>query len=593
MNKDKQWDLSVFYPSEEAFLADLEAFKALIPSIGEFQGKIASEEGLAGYLTADKKITLAYIKLAFFSSMRADLDRKSTLATSDESKVELAVQTLIATSSYFEPEVLAYGEENVKAFLAKHPEFDEYSFYFEKLFRGQRHVLDAEKEKLLSHFAPVMGEAGNLYSILTVADYKPKKVTLSDGREVEVSIANWTSLIGKEKKAEDRKAIFDCLYSYYDAHKNTYGEIYNLGLQSQLATKKARGYCSILDTHLYKNAIPEAVFTSLIEVASSEEGSAPLKKYYELRRKYLGLEKHRSYDRFLQLAESEKTYTYEEAKDLFYASIATFPADFQAKAHEVLAPGYVDVESAPGKRTGAYSNGGYDIHPFILLNFQGELDDVFTLAHESGHSIHTLYSEESQPTMKQDYTIFVAEIASTFNEHNLLDYLLKGDSLSHNDRIALLQKAIDEICSTFYRQTLFGHFEYEAAKLAEAGEPINFEVLSDIMVRLYKTYYGIDISEEVYKPLVWAYIPHLFYTPFYVYQYATSFTSSMLIYERVKNHEEGAFDSYISLLRSGGSKFPVEQVKSAGVDLTTKEPFLAVIHRMKELVDLLEEELEK
>ena len=591
MNKNKQWDLSVFYPSEEAFLADLEAFKALIPSISAFSGKISTEEGLAGYLSTDKKITLAYIKLAFFSSMRADLDRKNTLFTSDESKVELAVQSLIAASSYFEPEVLAYGEENVKAFLSKHPEFEEYSFYFEKLFRGQRHVLDAEKEKMLSHFAPLSGEAGDLYSILTVADYKPKTVTLSDGREVVVSTANWTSLIGKEKKAEDRKAIFDSLYSYYEDHKSTYGEIYNLGLQTQLAFKEVRGYSSILDTHLFKDAIPEKVFTSLIEVASSEEGSAPLKKYYELRRKYLGLEKHRSYDRFLQLARSEKTYTYEEAKDLFFASIQSFPSDFQEKAHEVLAPGYVDVESAPGKRTGAYSNGGYDVHPFILLNFQGELDDVFTLAHESGHSIHTLYSEESQPTMKQDYTIFVAEIASTFNEHNLLDYLLQSDSLSKNDRIALLQKAIDEICSTFYRQTLFGHFEYEAAKLAEAREPIHFEALNAIMVRLYKDYYGIDITEEVYKPLVWAYIPHLFYTPFYVYQYATSFTSSMLIYERVKKQEPGAFDSYLSLLRSGGSKFPVDQVKEAGVDLTTKEPFLAVIHRMKELVDLLEKEL--
>ena len=243
-----------------------------------------------------------------------------------------------------------------------------------------------------------------------------------------------------------------------------------------------------------------------------------------------------------------------------------------------MRPGYVDVYPSLGKRTGAYSNGGYDHHPFILLNFQGELDDVFTLAHESGHSMHTLYSEESQPTLKQDYTIFVAEIASTFNEHNLLDYLLASGTLSHEDRIALLQKAIDEICSTFYRQTLFGHYEYEASLLAEKGEPINYQVLSSIMTRLYKQYYGIDIEEEKLKPLVWAYIPHLFYTPFYVYQYATSFTSSMLIYEKVKAKEPEAFTSYVNLLRSGGSDFPIEQVKKAGVDLTSKEPFEAVVY---------------
>ena len=354
---------------------------------------------------------------------------------------------------------------------------------------------------------------------------------------------------------------------------------------------RSRGYESILDEHLYHNAIPTSVIHNLIEVAS--EGSAPLKKYIELRRKYLGLEKHRSYDRFLKLADAEKHYTYEEAKKLFWDSIAAFPKDFQDKAHEVLRDGFVDVYPGDGKRTGAYSNGGSNFHPFILLNFLGELNDVFTLAHESGHSIHTMYSEEAQPIMKQDYTIFVAEIASTFNEHNLLDYLLTHEQLSKDDKIFLLQKAIDEIMSTFYRQTLFGHYEYLAASKAEKGEPINHEVLSGIMTDLYKQYYGIDIAEEVYKPLVWAYIPHLYNSPFYVYQYATSFTSSMLIYENVKNGVEGAFDRYIGLLKSGGSDYPVEQVKRAGVDLTTKEPFLAVVRRMEELVDQLEKLLEE
>ena len=190
--------------------------------------------------------------------------------------------------------------------------------------------------------------------------------------------------------------------------------------------------------------------------------------------------------------------------------------------------------------------------------------------------------------MTQDYTIFVAEIASTFNEHNLLDYLLKSGTLSKEDQIYLLQKSIDEIVSTFYRQTLFGDYEYRVSKLAENQQPINYEVLNNVMIDLYKRYYGIDIQEEVYKPLVWAYIPHLFNSPFYVYQYATSFTSSMLIYENVKEGKPEAFENYINLLRSGGSDFPVEQVKKAGVDLTSKEPYLAVTKRMEELVDKLE-----
>ena len=584
-----EWNLDPFFKSEEEFLKALEEFKALIPQTAEFEGKINNDESLAAYLTLDKKITLAIVRLYYFCSMRSDRDKKNVDNAADLSKVALAEQELIQKTAFFEPELLAYGEEKVKAFFAKHPEYNEYDFAFQKLFRGQKHVLSVEKEQLLSGYAPLLGEAGELYSALSVADYKGKKITLSDGKEVEVSQANWTALCGACKKQEDRKAIFEALYSYYDDHKTAYGEMYNLALQSQLAIMRSRGYKSILDEHLYNNAIPEEVFHNLVEVASTH--SEPLKKYYRLRAKALGVEKHRSYDRFVKLAESEKKYTYEQAKELFYASIKDFPADFQEKAHEVTKEGYVDVYPGPGKRSGAYSNGGYGLHPYILLNFNGELDDVFTLAHESGHSTHTLYSEEAQPIMKQNYTIFVAEIASTFNEHNLLDYLLTHEELSKADRIYLLQKEIDEIVATFYRQTLFGHYEYRAAKLAEEGKPINHQVLSDIMTDLYKTYYGIDIQEEVYKPLVWAYIPHLFYTPFYVYQYATSFTSSMLIYERVKEGKEGAFDNYLSLLRSGGSDFPVEQVKKAGVDLTSKEPYLAVVKRMEELVDQLEKEL--
>ena len=585
------WDLSPFFKSEEEFLAALEEFKKIPPIIASYAGQLSDEEKLKEYFRLNKRMNKDLARLYYFASMRSDLDKKNVANASDLSKVQIALRDLGEAASFEEPELLSLGKEKLDAFIAKYPEFQEYAFSMEKLFRGQAHVLTPDKEKLLSSFSAVVSESRNLYSVLSIADRKPVKATLSDGSVVDVNQANWSSLVAKAKSPEDRQKIFETLYSYYDEHKTTYGEIYNLSMQSQLASVKARGYKSILDLHLFHNAIPEDVFHNLVEVAS--QNAEPLHEYYELRRKYLGLKKHRSYDRFIQLAEPKKKYTYDEAKDLFFASIASFPEDFQAKAHEVLKDGYVDVYPAEGKRSGAYSNGGDDFHPYILLNFNGELDDCFTLAHESGHSIHTLYSEESQPTLLQDYTIFVAEIASTFNEHNLLDYLLKSGTLSKEDKIFLLQKSIDEIMSTFYRQTLFGQYEYEISKLVEQGEPIDFQVLSAKMVELYKTYYGIDIEEEGLKPLVWAYIPHLFNSPFYVYQYATSFTSSMLIYERVKNGEPGAFEQYLNLLRSGGSDYPVAQVKAAGVDLTTKEPYLAVIRRMKELVAELKELLEE
>ncbi len=582
----EQWDLSVFFKSEEEFLQTLEQFRSLIPALAAFKGQLGDETKLAEFLRLDKQANLLLVRCYFFASMRSDRNKKDVANAQDLMKVQIAMQTYGSAVSFQSPEILALGREKVEDFLKRNPEFDEYSHQMESLFLEADHVLSAREEGLLSAYAPVSGGIRNLYSQLTVADGKPRKAKLSNGEEVTVTQANWTSLVAAQEKPEDRQAIFEALYSYYEEHKSTYGEIYNLTLQNQLAGVRTRGYKNILESHLAGRAIPLDVFHTLIKVAS--EGSAPLKKYLEIRRKAFGLEKIRSYDRFLQLAKPKTTYTYDQARELFYDSIKAFPEDFQAKAREVTKDGYVDVHPGEGKRSGAYSNGGYDFHPFILLNFVGQLDDVFTLAHESGHSIHTLYAEEGQPTLRQDYTIFVAEIASTFNEHNLLDYLLQRGDLDRDDKIFLLQKAIDEIVATFYRQTLFGHYEYLVAEKAEKGEPINWQVCSNVMIDLYKQYYGIDISEEKVKPLVWAYIPHLFNSPFYVYQYATSFTSSMLIYSRVKAKEEGAFENYINLLKSGGSDFPVAQVKAAGVDLTTPEPYLAVVKRMGELVDQLE-----
>lgn len=587
-----KWDLTRLYQDEDAFLKELDDVKnRIIPALGSFEGKLGDEEQFKKYLELEREADIEISKLAMFASMRSDLDKRNVSNASDLSKVEMLFNDYGSATSYVSPEILKLGKEYIDGFFRKNPDFRDFDYQYDKLFRSQKFVLPSEQERLASFYGPLQNEGSTLYSQLSVGDYAPKKVTLKDGNEVEVNLSNWTTLVSDAKCEEDRQKIFETLYSWYEQHKNVYGEIYNTVVQSELSEMKARGYSSILQEHLYSNNIPESVFHNLIEVASTH--AEPLHKYWEIRRKYLGLEHHRTYDRFIQLAKSDKKYTYEEAKELFFKSIEKFPEDFKKKAHDVSSDGYVDVYHTLGKRTGAYSSGGENIHPFILLNFNGELDDVFTLAHESGHSIHTLYSEESQPVMKQNYTIFVAEIASTFNEHNLLDYLMESGTLSRNDKIALLQKSIDEIMSTFYRQTLFAHYEYDIAKMAEEGKPINYQVLCDKMVELYKTYYGVDITEEKVKPFVWAYIPHLFYSPFYVYQYATSFTASMLIYENVKNNKPHAFENYINMLKAGGSTYPIDEVKIAGVDLTKKEAFLAVTDRMEELVDKLEKLLEE
>ncbi len=584
------WDLTNIYADEADFEKEVTRLKeVLTPKVASLKGKLHTEEGFKDYLDICRDIESSVSRAFVYASTRSDLDKRNTKNGEALSRIQLAYQGFASASSFADPEILSLGKETVFAFLKKHPEYAEFDLSFDRLFREADHVLSADKEKLLSAYAPLQNKGADLYSMLAVADGKEHEANLSNNEMAKVSQNNWVSLVSKAEKQEDRQAIFEALYEEFDEKKNTFGEIYNTTLQGELAAMKARGYSSILEEHLYGNNIPLSVFTNLIEVASTHVEA--LHKYYRIRAKYLGLKKHRSYDRFVELAKSDKKYTYEEALELFYHSIENYSEDYQKKAREVTKEGFVDVYPSSGKRSGAYSTGGNGVHPYILLNFNGTLDDVFTLAHESGHSVHTLYSDESEPLMKQGYTIFVAEIASTFNEHNLLDYLLASGELDRNSKIALLQKAIDEIVATFYRQTLFAQYEYEISKLVEKGEPINHEVLSEEMIKLYKTYYGIDIREEKVKPLVWAYIPHLFYTPFYVYQYATSFTASMLLYENMKEKKPRAFDAFVDLLRSGGSDYPVNLVKKAGVDLTKKDTFLAVTKRMEELVDELERTL--
>ena len=586
MNK---WDLSYFFANDEEFEKELEGLNEYLPRLASYKGQLSDEAKLREYLLLSDELETKLYKVYQYAHLKSDLNKKDVENASKVSKVMMFLALLEQNTSFESPEILSLGKKKVTEFIDNNPEFEAYRFLMEKLFRGNKHVLKEREEKLLSYYSPVLREGSELYSKLAVADGKVKTVKLSNGEKVAVTQGNWRALIADVPTAADRKKVFEAIFTAYEENKNTYAEIYNLVMKSEMAEVQARNYSSILESHLFGNNIPTSVFTNLISVAGKYNKS--VKKYYKLRKKYLGLKTHYSYDRFLELAHSDKKYSYEEGKEIFFKSIENTPADFQAKAREVLRDGFVDVYEQDGKRSGAYSSSVSDSHPFILLNYTDTLDDVFTLAHEAGHSMHSLYSQEAQPAKLQHYTIFVAEIASTFNEHMLLDYLIKSGNTTKSEKIMLLQKAIDEILSTFYRQTLFANYEYNVSKMIEENKPIDHEVLSGIMIDLYKQYYGIDITKEKVKQYVWAYIPHMFYTPFYVYQYATSFAASFALYSAVKEEKPNAFENYINLLKSGGSKYPMEQARLAGIDFNKKETFMAVVRRLDELVKILEETL--
>lgn len=584
-----KWDLTYLFENEEAYN---KAFNELIPYIkklSSYQGKLKDEKMFVEYMLLQDEAEMKLCRVFQYAHLKSDLNKKDVANASALQKVYIFLNNLVQATSFESPEILAIGKEKVFSFVDNNPSIESHRFSLVKLFHMNEHVLDESKEKMLSYFGSFSEASSDLYTTLAISDKKAKSVKLSDGRKVVVTQGNWRALITDCKTANDRKKVFHAIFDYYEENKSTFARIYQLSYQMDLANVKTRKFKSILESYLFKNNIPTTVYTNLVQVASTKNAS--LKKYIKLRAKHLNLKNHYTYDRFLELAHSDKKYSYEEAKKMFFASIDNCPDHFKEKAREVLKDGFVDVYEGDGKTSGAYSSSQPDLHPYILLNYADTLDDVFTVAHEAGHSIHSMYAMESQPANLQGYTIFVAEIASTFNEHMLLDYLLSSPKLTKDEKIMLLQKEIDEIMGTFYRQTLFAHYELEVSKLVEKDEPINHEVLSNIMIKLYKKYYGLNIKKEKVKQYVWAYIPHLFHTPFYVYQYATSFAASFALYENVKKGKEGAFDKYVNLLKSGGSKFPIEQTRDAGIDLTVKETFMAVVNRMDELVNELEKVL--
>ena len=581
-----KWNLKEFYNSFDEWDKDYSVLKEKILALKKYEGKLGTKEGFKNYLNSEREAIHILYNVYQYASLSFDLNMKDEFVAGKAQSARMLFAIFQQSTSWFRPEVISLGKDKVMSFIDSDSSLEEYRFPFENLFHSQEHVLSKEVEEIMANFSSISSQ-GELYSALAVADGKDLVAHLSTG-DVTVTGGNWRSLIADSKDPLDREKIFEAAFAKYKNNKNTFAAIYNNVLKANWANAKSRKYETCLDSFLFDNNIPKSVFTSLMKVC--KENTEGIKRYYNIRKKYFGLDVHHTYDRFLSFAESNVKYTYDEAKNIFFKSIENMPNDFINKAHQALEDGYVDVLEQPGKKTGAYSSGVYGHHPYILLNFDNTQDAVFTLAHEAGHSIHTMFANEAQKEATADYQIFVAEIASTFNEHNLLDYLVKN-AKTKNEKIALLEQAIDDIMSTFFRQTLFATYEYEAHKLVEEGKPITASSLSQIMVDLYKSYYDIDITKEDGKEFVWAYIPHLTYTPFYVYQYATSFSASLKIYENIKNNVSGAMDNYINMLKAGGKTYPVDVVKIAGVDLTTEEPFMAVVRRLNTLLDELEEAL--
>ena len=585
-----KWNLNDIYENYDMWESDLEKFEKLTKEVPKYKGQIKNNsEKFVELELLMEKIARLLDRLYLYPYMLKDLDSTDEITSIKMQEIEMIYTKFGTETAWIAPEMLEIPEETMNEWIKKHPELEERRFGLSEMYRLRKHVLSEDKEQLLSHFSQFMGSSSDIYGELSISDMKWNTVKLSTGEELAVSNGVYSKILATNRNQEDRKLAFEALYKSYENSKNTFAAIYRAIIQQNVASCNARSYESCLDRALENKNIPKEVYFSLVN--SAQENTAPLRRYIELRKKALKLKEYHYYDNSINIVDYNKVFKYDDAKEIVLNSVKPLGEDYQAKMKRAISEGWLDVFETKNKRSGAYSINIYDVHPYMLLNYQETMDAVFTLAHELGHTLHSMHSSEAQPYSTADYTIFVAEVASTFNERLLLDYMLENsdDSL---EKIALLEQALGNIVGTYYIQTLFASYEYEAHKMIEEYKAVTPDILSDIMYNLFKKYFGESITIDELQKIIWSRIPHFFRSPFYVYQYATSFASSAKLYENLKTIPESR-EKYLTLLKSGGNNHPMEQLKLAGVDLTKKESFDSVAKEFDRLLDVLEEELKK
>lgn len=595
IDKKYKWNTEDIYKNWEEWQKNIDELKNLIKELPQYEEKIKeSSTEFIKLIKLDEKISRILEKAYLYPYMLKDLDSTDQLVSEKLQEAEYLYAQISMASSWISPKILEIPKETVEKWIEENNELKEHRFNLMELYRLRTHVLDKDKEKLLSHFSQYMGAVNDIYDELSTSDIVWNEIELSTGEKVQVTNGVYSKILEGNRNQEDRRKAFEALYSSYNVNKNTYSAIYKGILQRDAAGMRAKNFGSTVEKALEPDNIPVKVYENLIN--SAKENSEPLKRYIKFRRNYLKLNSYHYYDNQIKLADYTREFSYEEAKDIVLKSVKPLGADYEKNLEKALGEGWLDVYETPNKRSGAYSLNIYDVHPYMLLNYNGTMDSVFTLAHELGHTLHSMYSTKYQPYATNDYTIFVAEVASTFNERLLLDYMLKNTE-SREERIALIEEAVGNILGTYYLQSLFADYEFEAHKLAEEGSPVTPDILSGIMTKLFAEYFGEELVMDELQKIIWARIPHFFNSPYYVYQYATSFAASSRLYEKVtgenysETERENARIKYIELLKSGGNNFPIEQLKLAGVNLEEKENFEAVAHEMNRLVDLLEKEL--
>lgn len=583
-----KWDLSSMFPSDEAFEAGLEELKAYCPKLLAFKGKIStSAQALLEFLQLEDQMTLLLYKIINYAERKSDEDTRVAKYQAYVANATSVYTQVGEATSWFAAELLAIPAESVEKFYAEVPALEFYRRKLNKILNQREHTLSAEEEALLARAEELAVQPTNIFSMFDDADLTFDDAVDSEGKTHKLTSGSFVPLLMDADRVL-RESAFKQLYSRFGEFRNTSAAILTSQVKNLQFFSSSRKYASSLEAALAENEIPVEVYNNLIDAV--HQNFPAFYKYVDLRKRVMGLDELHFWDVYTPLVDDvDMKFTYEEACDLIVKALAPMGEEYVALVKKGLESRWVDVYETPGKRSGAYSAGGKGMNPVMLLNFQGGLDDVYTLIHEMGHSLHTYFSSHNQEITYSDYSIFVAEVASTCNEALLSHYLLEHetDPVRH---AYILNHFLEGFRGTIYRQCMFAEFERDISQMNADGVALNAEVLSERYGKLCAEYFGpgIELDEEI--KLEWSRIPHFYYN-FYVYQYCIGFSAAIALSQRILSEGEPAVKDYIGYLSGGCSKTPIELLRGAGVDMATPDPVNAALKYFGELVDQLEQEL--
>ena len=582
---EAKWAIEDLYKNDDEWEADFTRLKEHLPELSAYEGRLGeSAQTLLSMQRLCDKMNMLAEKVYVYANQRLHENTDNAVYQNLASRAQSLLVEMSERTSYIEPEIMGLPEGTIEKYLQENGELRVYGQYFENMIRQKAHVLPGEMEKLLASAGELAESPKDIFSMFNNADIRFPKITGEDDTDVEVTHGRFISLL-QSKDQRVRKDAFEALYGVYEKFRNTLAATYRANVKQEVFFARARRYGSDLEAALDGSHIPVSVYDNLIHVV--HEHLPLMHRYVKIRKKLLGLDELHMYDLYTPMTEnSGEHFSFEDAKKTVLEGLAPMGEEYLSHLKDGFEHGWIDVYENQGKRSGAYSWGAYGTHPYVLLNYQGTLNDVFTLAHEMGHALHSWYSDETQPYIYAGYRIFVAEVASTCNEALLIHHLLKK-AKDPKTKAYLINYFLEQFRTTLYRQTMFAEFEKITHGLQEAGEALTAERLCSIYYDLNKAYFGENICIDRQIEMEWARIPH-FYTPFYVYQYATGFSAAIALSGKILREGEAAVEQYKKFLKGGSSMYPLELLRLAGVDMEQKKPVEDALQVFSEYLDEME-----